>query len=96
MNQTSTHTPTPWHVAVKRGTHLILDKQGGTECEENALVATVYGTYSNDANARFIVTACNAHEAMKAALQEIADSYLASPAIQAKAKAALKLAEKGE
>ena len=57
MLNTEKHTPGPWHTELKRGQWLILDLQGGKECEDNALVATVYGTHQNEANAALMARA---------------------------------------
>ena len=68
----SKHTPTPWTVAKhERG---LVRAQGRT-----IVVVRETGNQDIDANAEFIVRACNAHEDLLAALKEIERSLANHP-----------------
>ena len=63
------HTPLPWNYQVTLSKAVVI---WGDEKRITPLVATMDTTNHklNEANARFIVRACNSYEAMKAALIE--------------------------
>lgn len=94
----TTHTPTPWRVY----DHM-------PNCIEDAMGNDVFaqamnkGSERNEANAAFIVQACNAHDALVAALRDVLSQYLLfvnvnsdeiASAVVAQARAALALAGK--
>lgn len=94
------HTPTPW--AVGRSLDGLPCVDAPTESSCTLEICTVWGTEKdmivNDecgANAAFIVRACNSHEALVEAcqelLQELVDRGIVLPAND-RARAALKLA----
>ena len=63
---TAKHTPTPWHVGTTR-------KDATTVLCHQGILAEVYGRRSDrEADAAFIVHACNAHDELVAALEVIA------------------------
>lgn len=80
---THTHTPTPYivHYNTDENQHCIVSEER-TDSQWNRVVAVVgqagkapqHITKENEANAAFIVRACNAHDALVEALELIAAS----------------------
>tara|TARA_R110000868_G_scaffold23596_3_gene94767 strand:- start:192 stop:503 length:312 start_codon:yes stop_codon:yes gene_type:complete len=69
---TQTHTPTPWIVSPPLGEGAIQIQSTGLNAYGNWIVAEVPDRTEEDkANAAFIVRACNAHEELVAALEEL-------------------------
>ncbi len=75
------HTPTPYELGVPRTTIFASgdDDRIVAECEYTS-EQHVQGRAEREANARFIVTACNAHETLRASLELIARGGTIDPA----------------
>ena len=86
----TTHTPTPWFATDLRQVR-----------SHVGFVALTSGSDFNvaieEANAAFIVRACNSHDALVAALRDIADAVYGTdtPRLRARARAALAAAGEG-
>ena len=93
MNHTPTPTPTPYAYRMEGDSMAIIFHQTPTGEQRITRTASVLG----EANAAFIVQACNAHEALIEQLQFMADhfSYKMSHEMQTKLDAVLKLANAG-
>jgi hypothetical protein len=65
--QTNNHTPGPW-TSVYRDTKRVTEIMAGD-------IRIGFTTTEPEANAAFIVTACNNYEALLAALQKVAGEY---------------------
>lgn len=71
------HTPTPWNVLSPKGTLCAWRIVSNDDCNV-AFVAQRLSNAEADANAAFIVTACNAHDELVAALRNLeAELHLA-------------------
>ena len=61
------HTPTPWHLGVKEAHHCVYAANGDLICD-----ASPFGKDdTTKTDAAFIVRACNSHDALVAALDEL-------------------------
>jgi hypothetical protein len=71
----SPHTPTPWKYTTNVGpTQALLTEDDGSTI---AMLRNVAGQSAFEANARFIVTACNAHDGLVSAQEQlIADNVM--------------------
>ena len=80
-----THTPLPWEVldgmvvaSAFKGKTLVTMPNGEVRQHETGMLALVYSpgdfTLNHDANAKFIVRACNAHDELLAACKLFADA----------------------
>lgn len=91
------HTPTPWEVDPKRALRVL---QRGTDTTICSTGATDNTRDQWEANAAFIVRAANAHDALVAALEAVAEAFNLSHAhrgpLGRQIQAALKLAKEGE
>jgi hypothetical protein len=65
---TTTHTPTPWYTELDRS--IRADDGDGHVA---LLAGSDFNVATEEANAAFIVRACNAHDALVAALRELID-----------------------
>lgn len=63
------HTPTPWHVGMRQADRIVYDAQGWAIA--NATVYHAKGDGEPLENAKFIVEACNAHDALVAACERV-------------------------
>ena len=88
---TAPHTPTPWRVDPVDGDLIIADIDGG-------IVAEVWGgdgersAEAVEANAAFIVRACNAHDGFVAALKLALDALNTAPRFRVGDKDSYKIA----
>jgi hypothetical protein len=91
-----TVTPIPWQTAgVRDGLHLIRNLETEPGPFGSVYNRPVCNTF-NSVDAEFIVSSCNSHAALLAALREIAESYLTPTAIQMRARAAIAQSEGGK
>ena len=85
----TTHTPTPWFATDLRQVR-----------SHVGFVALTSGSDFNvaieEANAAFIVRACNSHDALVAALRDIADAVYGTDTARLRARARAALAAAGE
>lgn len=96
---TEQHTKTPWSIqsssiSYAAGSKFVIrDSDGKDSCPVAEI--TTY-THPDRKDAAFIITACNAHEALVSALEELINSPNAKQnAMWDRARAALALAKKG-
>ena len=79
------HTRTPWFLATGCSTTINIDDAKGLAGARNYYLATVTHGDPDElqANAEFIVRACNSHDALVAALKAMCDHYgFKNPALQ--------------
>lgn len=76
MTEAKKHTETPWILEDNGTDILILETGGGNFKHDYDCVAIIYGNCAQgNADAAFIVTACNAHEALTRAMEDMLKDF---------------------